>query len=812
MNPTGVYRAQPMAAAISLAMMTMGAAQAQAVEPAQPQPAVAQAPAATPAAEAAKAPAAAAKAEAASTDGNKAAAPARVGDDGVKLERIVITGTSTARSKMKQSVSVSSLSAEDLTSAPAASASELLRSVPGVRSESTGGESNANLTVRGVPLSAGGSRYVQFQEDGLPVLLVGDISFGTADTFVRADYFTGSVDVVRGGSASTMATNSPGGLINFISETGKLGGGSLGYSTGLTYRQQRADFGVSLKLGERTYGYVGGFQRVGEGVRNTDMNVESGGQVRMSLTHELGRGGYVRATIKHLNDRTPTFMPVPVNVVNGQVQAISGVDPRTAFFINSNWPHDVVRDSSGQLLVTRPADGMRAKSDSFGVEARVNFDNGISVTNRFRLARNSGRFIAPFPAGGQPTDYLGSVPVFSAHLFNTSLDDLGNQFNDLRVQKQFELGESRRLTLTGGLFSGEQRIFQTWYWNRYNVELTDSGARLFDNNGNVTTTSVTQGSTWGYCCMRHQETTINALAPYAAVTFDAGPLSIDASARHDRQRLSGFWVGGNADNTAYDPSSLVVIANRTSAPSYSVGANYELNKDLAVFARLSRGVSWASPDRTIVDAGNKLAASGAAEIAINRTQQIEAGVKYRRPGLNAAATVFSARTEEDGGVEVTTRQYLKNDFRSNGVEGEVQWNLGALRLLGGLTLTDAKITGGSNIGNKPRRQPKLTWQLSPTYVAGPVELGAQIVSTGDSYTQNDNTVKLPGFTVVNAFVNYEVTQGLTFSLGVNNLFDKIGFTEGEAQNNGCCTPGGTPVYVARSINGRSAKATLRYSF
>lgn len=70
----------------------------------------------------------------------------------------------------------------------ATSAAELLRAVPGVRSESSGGQGNANITVRGVPLSAGGSRYVQMQEDGLPVLMFGDIAFGTAGQFLRADF------------------------------------------------------------------------------------------------------------------------------------------------------------------------------------------------------------------------------------------------------------------------------------------------------------------------------------------------------------------------------------------------------------------------------------------------------------------------------------------------------------------------------------------------------------------------------------------------------------------------------------------------
>ena len=134
-----------------------------------------------------------------------APAPAASGD-GLQLDRVVITGTTVLRSKMKQSVSVSSLEGEQLGNLVASSATEVLRAVPGLRAESTGGEGNANLGVRGLPMSDGGGRYVQLQEDGLPVLLFGDISFATADQFLRADNNLDSIDVLRGGSAATTST------------------------------------------------------------------------------------------------------------------------------------------------------------------------------------------------------------------------------------------------------------------------------------------------------------------------------------------------------------------------------------------------------------------------------------------------------------------------------------------------------------------------------------------------------------------------------------------------------------------------------
>ena len=52
------------------------------------------------------------------------AAPA--GSDLLNLDKVVVTGSTTARSKMKQSVSVSTLAAEELENAPIASAAEAL--------------------------------------------------------------------------------------------------------------------------------------------------------------------------------------------------------------------------------------------------------------------------------------------------------------------------------------------------------------------------------------------------------------------------------------------------------------------------------------------------------------------------------------------------------------------------------------------------------------------------------------------------------------------------------------------------------------
>ena len=81
------------------------------------------------------------------------------------------------------------------------------------------------------------------------------------------------------------------------------------------------------------------------------------------------------------------------------------------------------------------------------------------------------------------------------------------------------------------------------------------------------------------------------------------------------------------------------------------------------------------------------------------------------------------------------------------------------------------------------------------------------VGTSDSYAQDSNQLVLPGFTVMNAFVNLRPTDGITLSLNANNVFDTKGFTEAEE---GSIPANG--IVRARSINGRTLSASVRFDF
>jgi outer membrane receptor protein involved in Fe transport len=730
--------------------------------------------------------------------------------DGLKLDSIVVTGAAIGAPKMRQSTSVSTLDIDQIVNSGAQSASEILRSIPGVRAESSGGESNANVTVRGVPISAGGARYVQFQEDGLPVLQFGDLQFATPDTFMRLDNSLDRLEVIRGGSASTLATNAPGGIINFISKTGTEGGGSIGISRGVDYDQTRYDFDLGGRLAPKTRYFIGGFYRTGEGVRNGGVNIENGGQLRANITQELDNG-FVRLNFKTLDDRTPSFLPVPVRFVNGGIQEIPGIDPRRASFFSPYLRPDITLTRDNGRTSTNLNDGFTAKSTAVGLEAQFDLGSGFRLDEKFRTAKNTGRFIGIFPgddvrnvtttfATGPRAGQAYNGPAFTGVAFNTSLDDLNLTANDLKLSKAFVIDKDTKLTATAGLYASLQKVAMTWNFNQYLLEATGDKPALLTSTINGT-------NAFGGCCSNTTQSEYKLNSPYLFGTFESGPFNLDASVRFDKLKVNGTYnqlIFAPANATTYDQTAARIINYSKDNTSYSLGANYRLTKDVALFARYSQGVAFNGDRITFFSPQSRV--DGSNPIPINEVKQTELGVKWRDGPLSAFVTLFQAKTDESN-FELTTRRFTANKYDAKGLEFEGAANLGAFRLGAGMTYTNAEVTASNDptvVGKTPRRQAKFVYQLTPSYSIGDFTLGASVIGTSsakDDSPAGPISVTLPSYTVINAYVNYTFTQNVSLSLAGNNITDKIGYTE---TNDGRG--------AARSINGRAVKLSLKYTF
>ena len=258
--------------------------------------------------------------------------------------------------------------------------------------------------------------------------------------------------------------------------------------------------------------------------------------------------------------------------------------------------------------------------------------------------------------------------------------------------------------------------------------------------------------------------------------------------------------------------------------SFTLGANYLVSDTLSVFGRYSDGAAFNGERQLFnsLNAGGGLVPGGE-ETYVDETEQFEAGVKWQEssdaiPGqLDLYVTYFNAETKEDN-YEITTMTALGNTYVSQGIETEFKYGYGGLDLSGSVTFTDAEIddsdTAPANIGNTPRRQADWIWSLTPTYtIDGLGRIGVNFTGTTDTYVDDDNVYVMPGATITNFFADWDITEQATLSVGVNNVFDEVLFTEAE---NGRVFDtdgdGAADVIVARSINGTSATATLRYRF
>jgi outer membrane receptor protein involved in Fe transport len=796
------------------------------------------------------------------------AAAAEGTGDGLALEEIVVTATANRVSKMDSSVSVSTLDTAQLQQLQPTSAADVLRDIPGIRAEASGGEGNANVAVRGLPIASGGAKYVQFQEDGLPVLEYGDIAFATPDTFMRIDYNTDHVEVVRGGSASTFASNAPGGVFNFISKTGGDSlQGNVGISAGLDYDEQRYDFDYGGPIGSGWKFHVGGFYRTGEGVRSVGYdNAEDGGQIKANLTHDFDDDkGFIRFNFKELNDRTPVYLPVPVQVNGSSFTSIPNFSAQSGALQTPYLQQDLAVGANGNRILTNINDGYHSEVTAFGVEVRFNLANDWKIDDNFRYANISGDFVGPYPAGvGSAAGYAASIGgaggtlsyatgpnkgqtitnpaalggnglAVDMGLFNVSLPDMGNVTNNLSLNKSINGANDTSTGISLGLYESRQNIVQDWHWNEYLQEAVGKNAQLL-NVANAAGVAQTQGGVIGYgtvfggCCVRYENAHYDTTAPYAALNWQGYGWNVDGSLRYDIQHASGSYAAGTAGPYAVIanapltvPEQHVYVVNTADASpidyeqhyvSYSVGANYEFNRDLAVFARVSEG-GRANADRLLFGGGVNPDGSASSQVAIDQVRQLEAGVKWRVQDFSLFATPFFARTAETNQDVTQQVEFQDRVYHAYGLELEGAWQSTYVHVNGGVTYTHSRIVADfitpGDEGTAPQRQANLVYQFTPSFVLNPYFVaGVNIIGTTDSFSGqvSGGGVRLmqPGYTTVNAFVNYNITERLKLGFNANNLFNTIGITEVDSY------PNAAGVATARSIAGRSIKGSLVYSF
>lgn len=631
----------------------------------------------------------------------------------VGLDEIVVTASGRDKSRINTSVSVTSVDASLVDAFKPSSEAEVFRMIPGIQVPGTSGPGgNSNIAVRGLPVATGGSPFVQIQEDGLPTVLFGDIQFGNNDYWTRFDASVERVESVRGGGATTFASQAPGAVINYISNTGKKDGGYVQLSKGVNYDETKVDFRYGGAINETLRFHIGGQFKSGRGPLHADYNVSDSIQVKGNLTQEIDGGkGYFRLLFKVADTKEPNYTGAPaLATLSGN--KVSNVTPFPGFDGRSSSNYSIynkdflIYNRTGQLERVEMS-GIATKQTQLGGQFHYDFDGGISIDNNFRWSKLSGSFTAPFLNVTRANGIVGSTvngsvvgsiryasgpnagQVFTGTYVDnnvnvrTNIRDLGSLANDLTLAGKFDVG-SMKMTARAGFFYMNQDIAMDWHVNKSLREVSGNNPSqldLYDGAGNKLTQEGVSGynNNWGNCCARDYDLSYTNTAPYAALELDGDMFALDGSVRFENVKASGGGRTGGSEfpinssgviiPTMAANGSVEVLNYSRSYTSWTAGALFKANANTSLFVRVSRGGRFNGDRQTF---GGKIATDGSlctgAQAAAGTLGCVADGVTPSVDFVKQYELGLKNRGDLGGGRYTVEMTLLKGNFKQSTFE------------------------------------------------------------------------------------------------------------------------------------------------
>ncbi len=305
------------------------------------------------------------------------------------LDEVVVTGVFDKRTKMNASVAISTLNARQIENVVPNSSTDLLKNVPGVYVNTSRGEVGNAIYTRGLNYN-GGFFYVSMQEDGLPV--VGISGLLQPDGYLRADATINKVEAVRGGTATILGPNAPGGLFNYVSKTGGATfqgevRGRYGLEGNGKNPYYRMDFNVGGPLSkDKTWTYnVGGFYRNADGAKYPGYTLSYGGQVKANVVKNY-KSGQLKFYVKVLDDNTAPFEFTPTVDFQNPRPAGSFTNTSSTLIQSQQFliPKAISGASKDILYDTRKVQAFNERA--FGLTWEQTLGEGWTFNNNLKLA------------------------------------------------------------------------------------------------------------------------------------------------------------------------------------------------------------------------------------------------------------------------------------------------------------------------------------------------------------------------------------------------------------------------------------------
>lgn len=316
-------------------------------------------------------------------------------EDFLSLDDVVVTGTFDPQSKLESTVSITTLDQKMIEQQAPRSTGDLIDAIPGFYVESGLGETANNIYPRGLPIGTGGLRYTALREDGLNNFEVSDKVFFNADAFTKNDLTIERLEGLRGGNAVIFSSNTPGGIINFVSKTGGTdlkGDVKYTYGTQQMYRVD-ANLGGPLTKDKKWRFNIGGHYRHDKGLRDFTGPANVGGQIKANVTRLFDNNkGYIRFSGKILDDKVAFWTAVPYQGFDNPrpISGWSKLNQRSLIPANAG-DNLLIPDplNPGQNRRINPANVVKVDYKNIGMEFKYDLGNGWQVKNQARYMQGT---------------------------------------------------------------------------------------------------------------------------------------------------------------------------------------------------------------------------------------------------------------------------------------------------------------------------------------------------------------------------------------------------------------------------------------
>ncbi|MEG8017895.1 TonB-dependent receptor [Sphingomonas sp. LR55] len=722
-----------------------------------------------------------------------------------------------------------------------ASTAEVLRAVPGVSTESSGGKTGANIFVRGYP-SGGDAEYVTFQTQGVPFFPPPTLSFLENTQLIRIDETIQRVEAVRGGTGALFSNGQPGLTVNLVQREGKQTPAGLLKLSGTDFGEFRVDSYVSGPIDDSTTYMVGGYYSTSRGIRDAQFEAERGGQITGNIRHDFDKGSILLFG-RYLDDRGQWLLPIPVVQDGNKIREYPGFDAGTGTLVGRDTRIGVRNDGSRVDL----ADGRSAKTYNLGGNFDYDLGSGITIRDRGSWMEGDANTIGLVPGGTPPITAaayaagkggtIGSLTYVTGGATaspNTAVVEAGLWSVEKHIQafvNDFALAwKSGGNTLTGGIYYTRYKSRDRWNLGNSMLLTAEPNARRLNltlADGRIVTRD---GFSGGSTFKVNARYTGEDVAGYAVDELQiTEKLRVDGGVRYQHhsvdgtlENLAGTVPAAGADGnplTLYDNGDAQLngtfrtIRYRGDAWSWTGGVNYDLTREIGAFVRYSRGNSFPFFDnlRDGIDVAPQV-------------DSYEGGVKVSTGIAHLYATVFHNTFDGLATTVITSGAPIASvgGAKATGVEFEGQLRpFGGFTLSGSATYLDAKYRdfftdGGLTdlTGNRVQRQPKWQWRVTPAYdlnLGGDAKAGvyATIGYVGDRFSDVQNAQVLPSYYKLDAGATLDLTPQIQFQVIGDNLTDEIGLTEGNPRTLGSQ---GSGTILARPIVGRSIRFGAAFKF